>query len=88
MTTQPGTNTDTEAAYEPGDTVRIVIPDDDIDSDYTGTECEVIDNTPDDLHKLTGVEHDKHHYKLRTIDTEEVLPVRFRHHDLTAIDAD
>lgn len=82
----PQSDTHTDAPYEPGDTVRIVLPTDDVDADYTGTECEVIDNTPDDLHKVTGVEHDKHHYKLRNIYTGDVLPLRFRHQDLTVLD--
>jgi hypothetical protein len=68
--------------YSSGDRVRVYLSKDDPDAEYHGLVCEVIDVTPDDLDKLSGRELDKHHYKIRRVDTDQVLPVHFRHSDL------
>lgn len=69
--------------YTPGDVVEIRIADDDLDSQYNGVTCEIIDDTTDDLDTLTGNEKDKHHYAVRDVETGEQLPIDFRHDDLT-----
>lgn len=74
---QPATS-----AYETGDRVRIYLSDDDMDAQYHGLVCEVLEDEPDDLGELTGRDTDSHHYRLRRIDTEEELPLQFRHEDL------
>lgn len=71
-----------ESAYEEGDRVRIYLSDDDMDSQYHGLVCEIIEDEPDDLGEATGRDIDSHHYKLCRVDTDEELPLQFRHADL------
>lgn len=68
--------------YEEGDRIRIYLSDDDMDAQYHGLVCEVIDDSPDDLGDMTGREVDSHHYDLKRVDTGERLPLSFRHADL------
>jgi len=68
--------------YSPGDKVRIYLSDDDLDAQYHGLVCEVIEDNPDDLDDLSGRDLDKHHYQLRRLDTTEILPIHLRHVDL------
>lgn len=72
--------------YTEGNLVRIYLSDDDLDAQYHGLVCEIIEDTPDDLDKLTGRKADSHHYRLLRKDTEEELPVWFRHADLVPLD--
>lgn len=73
------------SAYDIGDRVRIYLGSDDIDSNYHGLVCEIIDDEPDELGKLTGREIDSHHYRLRRVDTGETLSQDFRHEDLVPV---
>lgn len=70
-----------DQAYFEGYRVRVYLSDDDLDAKYYGLVCEVVEDQPDDLDKLTNREVDSHHYQLRRTDTDEVLPVWFRHAD-------
>lgn len=75
-----------DTPYEPGDVVRIYLSDDDLDSHYHGFVCEIVDDDPDDLGGMTGREIDDHHYQLRRVETDEILPLRFRHSDLVPVE--
>lgn len=68
--------------YPPGDKVHIYLSDEDFDAQYHGIVCEVLENNLDDLDDLSGRELDKYHYQLRHMDSNEVLPIHFRHVDL------
>lgn len=71
--------------YEVGEQVRIYLSDDDIDAQYHGLVCEVVEDNPDDLDRVTGREIDSHLYRLRRLDTKEELSVTFRHADLVPV---
>lgn len=62
--------------------MRIYLSEDDVDAQYHGLVCEVIEDNPDDLGDATGRDIDRHHYRLRRVDTEEELPLHFWHTDL------
>ena len=68
--------------YSLGDRVRVYLSEDDPDARYHGLVCEIAGDNPDDLDKSSGRELDRHHYKIRRVDTGQVLPVHFRHSDL------
>jgi hypothetical protein len=68
--------------YAPGDRVRIYISDKDLDAQYHGLVCEVVEDNPDDLDELSGRKLDRHHYLLRQVETGDTLPLQFRHADL------
>jgi hypothetical protein len=68
--------------YSSGDQVRVYFSEDDPDAEYHALVCEVVDDTPDDLDRLSGRELDKHQYKIRHVDTGQILPIHFRHSDL------
>jgi len=68
--------------YSPGDKVHIYLSDEDLDAQYYGLVCEVLEDNPDDLDDLSGRELDKHHYQLRRLDSNKVLPIHFRYVDL------
>jgi len=69
-------------AYEPGDTVQVYVGESDPDSRFHGDRCEVIDVHTDDLSDSTDRELDQYSYRVRRIDTGDVLTVQFRHWDL------
>lgn len=75
-----------DGPYSEGDRVRVYLSDDDLDAKYHGLVCEVVEDTPDDLDELTGREIDSHHYKLQRTDTDEELPMWFRHADLVPLE--
>ena len=71
-----------DSPYEVGDWVRIHLSDDDMDSQYHGLVCEVIDDIPNSAPKLTGRDIDAHHYSLCRVETGNELRLSFRHEDL------
>lgn len=73
-----------EEPYAEGDRVRIYLGTDDMDVGHHGRVCEVLDDHPDDLGVGTGREIDSDHYRLRDVDEDTVLSVRFRHADLVS----
>lgn len=75
-----------EEPYEVGDTVRVYLSEDDIDARYHDRICVVVADEPDELDDLTGREIDRHHYKLREVDSENELPISFRHSDLIPVE--
>jgi len=68
--------------YSLGERVRVYLSEDDPDAGYHGLVCEIVGDTPDDLDKSSGRDLDRHHYKLRRLNTDQVLLVHFRHSDL------
>jgi hypothetical protein len=73
--------------YSAGDRVQIYVESRDLDSKYHGTICEVVDVHTDDLNRETGRENDAYSYELKTVDTDEKLPITFRHRDLVPADS-
>lgn len=74
--------------YSVGDRVQIYLSSDDLDSQFHGIVCEVIEVLIDDLDLETGRTKDAYSYTLRDIDTNQELPISFRHHDLVPAEAD
>lgn len=68
--------------YSVGDRVRIYLGPDDVDSRFHGTVCEVSEVVTDGLGAETGRELDTYSYLLQSADSEEELPIEFRHRDL------
>ncbi|MCQ4334523.1 hypothetical protein KM295_13770 [Natronomonas sp. F2-12] len=68
--------------YASGDRVRVYVSSDDPDSQHHDLTVEIIDVLRDDLNSETGRDLDAYYYSVRDIETEEILPVQFRHHDL------
>lgn len=75
-------------SYSVGDRVRIYIGSDDPDSRYHGVVCEIIGVITDDLDSETGRSIDAYSYSLRDVQTDQELPISFRHHDLVPADDD
>ncbi len=78
---QPASN-----PYSPGDTVQVYTGPNDPDSQFHGVRCEVVDVFVDDLASETGRELDAYSYRVRRVDTGDVLPVQFRHWDLIPVE--
>ena len=70
------------AAYSVNDLVQIYLGADDPDIQYHGMMCEVTEVHTDDLDTETGRSTDAYSYTLRNLETEDELPISFRHHDL------
>lgn len=68
--------------YSTGDSVTIYVADEDVDAEYHGTECIVVNRFTDDLNTETDRENDQYTYRLEAKATGDVLPVDFRHVDL------
>jgi hypothetical protein len=68
--------------YSSGDSVTVYVADDDVDAEYHGTECTVVNRFTDDLNTETDRETDQYTYRLEAKATGDVLPVDFRHADL------
>jgi hypothetical protein len=77
MTPQPSPE-----PYEPGDKVRIYLGESDPDVEYHGTDCIVVERLADNLSRETGRELDQYSYQVKREDSDERLPVTFRHRDL------
>jgi hypothetical protein len=74
-----------DEAYSVGDQVKVYIGPDDPDSEYHGTVCEVVSIIEDDLDIETGRHSDAYSYKVRSSETDTLLPISFRHRDLVPV---
>ena len=72
--------------YLPGDQVRIYLDPADPDAHTHDTVCEITDVLTDDLDTETGRLTDAYSYRLRDLETDEKLPLTFRHQDLVPAD--
>ena len=72
--------------YTEGDQVKVYLNPEDHDSQYHGIECEISEVLVDDLNMETSREQDSHIYTIQELDTEEELPVTFRHRDLVPLE--
>lgn len=68
--------------YSTGDSVTVYVDEKDVDAEYHGTECTVVNRFTDDLNTETDRETDQYTYRLEAKSTGNVLPVDFRHTDL------
>lgn len=68
--------------YSVGDYVQVYVSSNDIDSRFHGIVCEITKIFTDDLGSETGRITDAYSYTLHDVDTDEKLPISFRHHDL------
>ncbi len=73
-------------SYSVGDQVQIYIDSSDPDSRYHGIVCEIVEVLTDDLDSETGRTTDAYLYTLRDVETNEELPISFRHHDLVPVE--
>ena len=71
--------------YAVGERVQIYLGPDDPDASHHGTVCAVLDVLVDDLGTETERPMDAYSYTLRDVDTDERLPVPFRHRDLVPV---
>ena len=71
-----------DESYAIGDQVRIYIGSDDLDSQYHGVVCEIIEIITDDLDAETGRITDSYSYTVRNAETGEEPPMSVQHHDL------
>ena len=71
--------------YTEGDRVKVYVDPSDVDSQYHGVTCTVIDVIKDNLDTETGRDLDRYSYRVRAVDGEE-LPIQFRHGDLVPIE--
>lgn len=58
--------------YEPGDTVRVSLPCDDVDARFHGVVCSFVNVHCDDLDQDTERDLDRHSYRLKTIKSGDV----------------
>jgi hypothetical protein len=72
--------------YSVGDQVEVYVGVDDPDSEYHGTVCEVVKVIEDNLSLETGRSLDTYSYKLRSSNTDALLPISFRHRDLVPVE--
>lgn len=68
--------------YEPGNHVTVYLSADDPDAEYSDHDCRVIEVLTDDLNRETKRATDAYSYRVEDVETEEELPVVFRHRDL------
>ena len=71
--------------YKKGDLVRVYLSPNDLDQQHHNTVCIIVDVFSDDLDDETGRSLDQYSYRVRNIETEQVLQVQFRHHDLVPL---
>lgn len=72
--------------YDRGDVVRVYLDPSDPDSRFHDTRCAVVDWFIDDLDRETDRPLDRLTYRVRDVESGDVLPVDFRHSDLVPID--
>lgn len=72
-------------SYSVGDRVEIYLDASDPDSQYHGVVCEVTEVVEDDLGVETGRSIDAYSYSLREAETEDKVPISFRHNDLVPV---
>jgi len=68
--------------YDRGDSVLVYLAPDDPDGRFHGLKCVVIDRFEDSLDAETGRELDKYSYRVKRVDSNDVVDVQFRHLDL------
>ena len=68
--------------YSVSDVVRIYLGPDDPDSRYHGMVCEITEAAVVDLDSQTGRSLDAYTYTVQSLETEEEIPISFRHRDL------
>lgn len=68
--------------YSTGDRVQVYLGQDDPDARFHGVEVVVVERMQDSLAEVTDRDLDKYTYRVRWADSEEMLPVDFRHSDL------
>lgn len=68
--------------YSVGDQVQVYVGPTDLDSQYHGLVCEVVDVRIDNFNSETGRTNDAYLYTLKDAKTGEKLPISFRHQDL------
>ncbi len=68
--------------YSEKDVVCVIVGPDDPDAQFHGQRVEVIEVLTDDLDVTTDRELDRYTYRVRRVDTGEIIPVEFRHGDL------
>jgi hypothetical protein len=71
-----------DTSYQEGDRVFVYLSEDDPDSRFHGSLCEVLEATMDDLDRVGGRELDAYQYRVRDLESGEDFPVSFRHMDL------
>lgn len=74
--------------YSIGDRVVIYLAPDDDDVRFHGAVCEILEVHCDDLDAETGRTTDAYSYDLRAKQTNEELPISFRHRDLVPTNDD
>lgn len=74
-------------AYTVGDRVKIYLDSSDPDAQYHGMVCEVLEVLADDLDAETERPIDSYSYILRGVETDEELPISFRHRDLIPLES-
>lgn len=72
--------------YNVGDQVRLYLGADDPKVQYHGTVCEIVAVLTGGLGPETGRPTDVYAYTLRNVETNEELPVTFRHRDVVPIE--
>ncbi|UPV75628.1 hypothetical protein M0R89_06070 [Halorussus limi] len=72
--------------YSVGEKVQIYIESADPDSKYNNMICEVLEVFTDDLGTETKRNTDSYSYILLNIESDEDLPISFRHRDLVPFD--
>ncbi len=73
-------------SYAVGDRVQIYVSSDDLDSEYHGVVCEVVEVLTDDLSTETGRTTDAYSYTLQSVEARKEIPIRFRHRDLVPVE--
>jgi len=68
--------------YSVSDVVRIYLGPGDPDGRYHGMRCEVTEVLVDSLDSQTGRSLDAYSYTLQAEETEDEIPILFRHRDL------
>lgn len=68
--------------YSESDVVRIYLDPDDPDGRYHGMICRITEVAIDDLDSQTGRPLDAYTYNVQSMQTQEELPISFRHRDL------
>lgn len=71
-----------DTPYTPGDNVTIHLADDDMDVEYHGVKCEVVNVTTDELATVSGRALDSYWYTVKRVSGGEEISLRFRHFDL------
>lgn len=72
--------------YESGDEVRIYVSEGDIDDQFQGLDCTVLERLEEDPNTESGGDLDRYSYRVENADTGEELPTVFDHSDLISVE--